>query len=58
MDSLKELKQWLINEINNSICENYHNESTYAWNKGFKKACFKTLDVIKLIENKNNDVKE
>jgi len=55
---MEELKQWLINEINNSICENYHNESTYSWSNRYRKACLETLDVVKKIESKNNDAKE
>jgi len=47
---MKELKEWLINEIN-SINIDYHNESVYAWNKGFKKALLETLDAIKRIKN-------
>ena len=54
MDSLNELKQWLINEIN-SICIDYHNESTYMWSKGYKKSCLETLDAIKKIESKNRE---
>jgi len=55
---MEELKQWLINEINNSICEDYHNESTLMWNKGYRKACLETLDFIKRIEGKNIKEKE
>jgi len=51
---MKELKEWLINEIN-SINIDYYNESTYAWSKGYKKALLETLDAIKRIEN---DIKE
>jgi len=47
---MEELKQWLINEIN-SICMDYYNESTYAWSKGYRKACLETLDAIEKIEN-------
>jgi len=47
---MKELKEWLINEIN-SINIYYHNESVYMWNKGFKKALLETLDAIKRIES-------
>jgi len=54
---MEELKQWLINEIN-SICKDYHNESTYMWSKGYKKSCLETLNVIKRIESKNNNEKE
>ena len=53
---MEELKQWLINEIN-SICKDYHNESTYAWNKGFKKALLETLDAIKRIESEIKEIK-
>jgi len=51
---MKELKEWLINEIN-SINIDYYNESVYAWNRGFKKALLETLDVIKKIESKNKE---
>jgi len=47
----KELKEWLINEINNSI--NFYNESTYLWSSGYRKACLNILDVIKIIEQSN-----
>ena len=57
MEELNELKKWLINEIN-SICKYYHNESTYMWSKGYKKSCLETLDIIKLIESKNYNIKE
>jgi len=50
---MEELKEWLINEINNSINEDYHNESTLMWNKGYRKACMETLDAIKKIESKS-----
>ena len=46
---MKELKEWLINEIN-SINIDYHSESTYAWSKGYKKALLEVLDKIKTIE--------
>jgi len=49
---MEELKQWLINEIN-SICKDYHNESTYTWNKGFKKGFQEVLDMINKIEKSN-----
>jgi len=54
---MEELKEWLTNKIN-SICKDYHNESTYAWSKGYKKSCLETLDIIKLIESKNYNIKE
>ena len=57
MEELNELKQWLINKIN-SICKDYHNESTYAWSKGYKKSCLETLDAIKKIEKENDNIKE
>jgi len=47
----KELKEWLINEINN--CMSFHNESTYMWSNGYRKACLNVLDVIKRIEKSN-----
>jgi len=52
---MEELKEWLINEIN-SICKDHHNESTYAWAKGYKKALLEVLDKIKTseIEKLNN----
>jgi len=43
-----ELKEWLINEINNSI--NFYNESTYIWSNGYRKACLNVLNIIKRIE--------
>jgi len=46
---MEELKKWLINEIN-SINKDSHNESTYAWSKGFKKALLEVLDKINKIE--------
>jgi len=53
---MEELKEWLLDEIN-SICKDYHNESTYMWSKGYKKACLETLDVIKRIEIDRRDEK-
>ena len=52
----KELKEWLINEINN--CMSFHNESTYAWAKGFKKALLEVLDKINKIENEKSNTKK
>jgi len=49
--TMKELKEWLINEIN-SINIDYYNESVYMWNKGFKKALLEVLDKIKTIESR------
>jgi len=54
---MEELKEWLINEIN-SICKDYHNESTYSWSKGYKKACLETLDKIKTIESGKSNTKK
>jgi len=54
---MEELKEWLINEIN-SINIDYHNESTYAWSKGYKKALLETLDVIKSIESDRKENKK
>jgi len=45
---MKELKEWLINEINN--CMSFHNDNTYVWSSGYRKACLETLEVIKRIE--------
>jgi len=53
---MKELKEWLINEIN-SINIHYYNESVYMWNKGFKKALLETLDAIKRIESEKQNTK-
>ena len=53
---MKELKEWLINEIN-SINIDYYNESVYMWNKGFKKALLETLDAIKRIESERKENK-
>jgi len=49
---MKELKEWLTNEIN-SINIDYHNESVYMWSKGYKKALLETLNKIKTIESEN-----
>jgi len=54
---MEELKEWLINEIN-SINKDYHNESTYMWTKGFKKALLEVLDKIKKIENEKSNTKK
>ena len=54
---MEELKEWLLNEIN-SICKDYHNESTYMWSKGYKKACLETLDKIKKIESEKSNTKK
>ena len=54
---MEELKEWLINEIN-SICKDYHNESTYMWSKGYKKSCLEVLDKIKKIENEKSNTKK
>ena len=54
---MKELKEWLINEIN-SINIDYHNESTYAWSKGYKKSLLETLDTIKRIEKNKSNTKK
>jgi len=54
---MKELKEWLINEIN-SINKDSHNESTYAWAKGFKKALLEVLDKINKIENEKSNTKK
>jgi len=54
---MKELKGWLINEIN-SINIDYYNESVYMWNKGFKKALLETLDAIKRIEKDKLNTKK
>jgi len=51
---MKELKEWLINEIN-SINIDYHNNSVYMWNKGFKKGLLETLDKIKTIESEKSN---
>ena len=48
---MKELKEWLIDEIN-SINIDYYNKSVYMWNKGFKKALLEVLDKIKTIESR------
>ena len=53
-DKLLELKEWLINEIN-SINIDYHNNSVYMWNKGFKKGLLETLDKIKTIESEKSN---
>jgi len=52
---MKELKEWLINEIN-SINKDHHNESVYMWNKGFKKALLEVLDKIKKIESEKSNI--
>jgi len=49
---MKELKQWLINHINN-FSKEYYNESTYIWSKGYKKACIEILEIINKIESKS-----
>ena len=54
---MKELKEWLINEIN-SINIDYYNESVYMWNKGYKKSCLEVLDKIKKIENEKSNTKK
>jgi len=54
---MEELKEWLINEIN-SIYKDYHNDSTYMWSKGYKKACLEALDKIKKIENEKSNTKK
>ena len=54
---MEELKEWLIKEIN-SINKDSHNESTYMWSKGYKKACLETLDKIKKIENEKSNTKK
>jgi len=54
---MKELKEWLINEIN-SINKDSHNESTYAWAKGYNKACLEILDKIKMIEKDKLNTKK
>jgi len=51
---MKELKEWLINEID-SINIDYYNESTYAWSKGYKKSLLETLDAIKRIESNRKE---
>jgi hypothetical protein len=43
------LKEWIIKEIN-YINKEHHNESTYAWSKGFKKGLLEVLDMINKIE--------
>lgn len=48
---MEHLKEWIIKEIN-SINKERHNESTYAWGKGYKKALLEVLNIIKIIENK------
>ena len=54
---MKELKEWLIKEIN-SINIDYYNESVYMWNNGFKKALLETLDAIKRIESEHSNTKK
>jgi len=49
---MEELKEWLINEIN-SINKDSHNESTYAWSKGYKKGLQEVLNMITKIEKSN-----
>ena len=54
---MKELKEWLIKEIN-SINIDYYNESVYMWNNGFKKALLETLDAIKRIDSKKSKIND
>jgi len=51
---MKELKQWLINHINN-FSKDHYNESTYIWSKGYKKACIEILEIINKIESKKEN---
>jgi len=44
------LIKWLTKQIN--IPKNLHNENTYMWSKGYRKACSDILEFINKIENK------
>jgi len=54
INELEQLKNWLNDQIK-YCCKDNHNESTYLWGKGFRKACIKVLEKIDKIEKQRNE---
>jgi len=49
---MEKLKQWLINELLTNP-NDFYNESTLIWSKGYRKACMKILNIINKIDLEN-----
>jgi len=43
---MEEIKKWILEQIKN--CKESHNESTYMWSKGYRKALLDVLNMIKI----------
>jgi len=50
--TMEKLKQWLINELLTNP-NDFYNESTLIWSKGYRKACMKILNIINKIDLEN-----